>query len=114
MTYTKIKVDVYAREVWVTRDIETAKRLAWRYCKIKITDDDFKCKGFTANGLGNNVVWLHESSWVQTLAHEMTHVALNIFHHAGASVDTNNQEPTAYLVGYLTGAAFYWLEGQKP
>lgn len=113
MTYKKIGVDVYGRNVWVTRDIETAKRLVWRHCGHRVTDDDFCCKGFTANGLGNNVVWLHEKSWVTTLAHEMTHVALNIFNHTSANVDTNNQEPTAYLIGYLTGEAFHWLEAQK-
>lgn len=113
MTYKKIRVDVYGRDVWITRDIETAKKLVWRHCGYKVTDADFNCKGFTANGFGNNVVWLHEDSWVQTLAHEMTHVALNIFNTAGASVDTNNQEPTSYLIGYLTGAAFYWMESQK-
>jgi hypothetical protein len=113
MIYKKIRVDVYGRTVWITRDIETAKRLVWKQCGRRVTDEDFCCKGFTANGFGNNVVWLHEDSWVHTLAHEMTHVALNIFHYAGVDVDANNQEPTAYLVGYLTGAAFYWMEAGK-
>ena len=113
MNYKKISVDVYGQNVWITRDIETAKRLAWRHCGRRITDDDFCGKGLTAYGFGNSVVWLHERSWVNTLAHEMTHVALNIFNYTNANVDTNNQEPAAYLIGYLTGEAFHWLDAQK-
>lgn len=113
MTYKKIRVDIYGRNVWITRDIETAKGLVWKKCGHRVTDDDFACKGFTADGFGNNVVWLHEDSLAVTLAHEMAHVALNIFRTIGAVVDTNNQEPTAYLIGFLVGEALRWLEDQN-
>lgn len=36
------------------------------------------------------------------IAHEASHLALMIFDYIGAWVDPNNQEPYAYLVGWIT------------
>jgi hypothetical protein len=36
-----------------------------------------------------------------TLAHEMTHVATYVLHHAGVEISAENDEPLAYLIGHL-------------
>ena len=38
---------------------------------------------------------------VETITHESIHAALEVFDYVGAIVDTNNQEPFAYLCGYI-------------
>lgn len=38
---------------------------------------------------------------VETITHESIHAALEVFDYVGASVDTKNQEPFAYLCGYI-------------
>lgn len=39
---------------------------------------------------------------VGTITHEAVHAALEVFDYVGASVDTKNQEPFAYLCGYIS------------
>ncbi len=38
---------------------------------------------------------------VETITHEAIHAALEVFDYVGAIVDTKNQEPFAYLCGYI-------------
>ena len=44
---------------------------------------------------------------VSCLAHEATHVALDCFTDIDAVADANNQEPFAYLVGWVTEQLLY-------
>lgn len=47
------------------------------------------------------LVRLHRVQGNNDLAHEATHVALELFRDIGAEVDIDNQEPFAYLVGWI-------------
>ena len=38
---------------------------------------------------------------VENIAHESLHAALEVFDYVGAIIDTKNQEPFAYLCGYI-------------
>lgn len=42
-----------------------------------------------------------KSMTTSTIAHESVHAALEIFDYVGAIVDCKNQEPFAYLVGWI-------------
>ena len=48
------------------------------------------------------LVRLHRIEHKGDLAHEAVHVALETFRDIDAEVDLNNQEPFAYLVGWVT------------
>ena len=39
----------------------------------------------------------------ENTTHESTHVAIEIFDYIGARIDANNQEPFAYLCGWVAG-----------
>jgi hypothetical protein len=43
------------------------------------------------------------------LAHEATHVAFETFRDIGGIADENNQEPFAYLIGWITRQLYYAL-----
>lgn len=103
MLNKKFRVEPYGRDVWVVIDTEEATRLAAVKCGVFLNDGDFFANGMTIHGNGNNIVWLPDQVRYSTLAHECGHVALNIFYTAGATVDTSNQEPFTYLLGYIFG-----------
>ena len=56
------------------------------------------------DGLHGALIWfpkacnMNHGDWI---AHEATHVALYIYHEIGASAEFENQEPFAYLVGWV-------------
>jgi hypothetical protein len=52
------------------------------------------------------LIWFPKSSNMNNLdwiAHESTHAALYVFAEVGADVDFENQEPFAYIVGWVFG-----------
>ena len=40
------------------------------------------------------------------IAHESVHAAMDIYNYISASVDLSNQEPFAYLVGYIANCVY--------
>lgn len=60
------------------------------------------------------VVWLHKPKDLTTgtLAHEADHAANLIFKAIGAKVDVSNDEPHAYLVGFVTDCIDKVLTGK--
>ena len=48
------------------------------------------------------LIWLRLSPTVEDYAHEAVHVAFGTFTDISAEVDADNQEPFAYLVGWIT------------
>ena len=101
MKHVKFRVPIYHCDVWVVIDEQEASRLAAVKCGV--FTDDFTMCGAVFYGNDNNVVWLPADCRMRTMAHEAMHVVLNIFHMRGIEVDTNNQEPTTYMVGHVVG-----------
>lgn len=110
MTYKKIRVDVYNADVWVVTDRENAENIAWRKLGLSVADADFKSNGFCAYSKAGDMIWLPPGASYGTIAHECAHAAMNICHRRGIIIDTGNQEPFTYLIGFLvnrvTDAAF--------
>lgn len=47
------------------------------------------------------------------VAHEVSHCANWIFHHRGITLDSVNDEPYAYLVGWITGEVYKYADKNK-
>lgn len=65
-----------------------------------------------------SLIWAEEPEYFtgSKMAHEATHAALDIFSELHIDVDTNNQEPFAYLVGAImkmVSTTFYKLADKK-
>jgi hypothetical protein len=65
------------------------------------------------------MVWIRNLDECKSsiFAHECSHAAMEIFNYIGATVDLENQEPFAYLIGNLVrllNGAFYELRDYKP
>lgn len=101
MKHIKFRTPIYNADVWVVIDEREASRLAAVKCGVYHDDDDFDMRGAVFYGNDNNVVWLPADCSVSTMAHEVTHIALNICRRRGVKVDTRNQEPVAYLMGFV-------------
>lgn len=60
------------------------------------------------------IVWLHKLNDITTgtIAHEADHAANLIFKAIGAKVDVTNDEPHAYLVGFITNCIYKVKKGK--
>lgn len=104
--HIRITVPIYKSWVYVVININECKHLAKLKTGMTLDDNEFTANGMTIYGYGRNIIWLPENSDMDTLAHECMHVVLNIFRVKGVSVDLENQEPTTYLMGYITGEVY--------
>lgn len=96
-------------------------------------DDRCNWIGKPSEGTAGRTYLIHNSDtnqievmiWVPSIeeckgsvfAHECSHAAMEIFNYIGASVDLENQEPFAYLLGNLfrlLNGAFYEFRDYKP
>lgn len=100
MKHIKFRTPIYNADVWVVIDEREASRLAAVKCGV-YHDDDFDMRGAVFYGNDNNVVWLPRGCGADTMAHEALHIVLNICHRRGVKVDTSNQEPVTYLMGFI-------------
>lgn len=112
----RIELDIYNIDIIVAVGAPAFDRLNELYTPI---DEEYeRLKEPTANtpactwermkdSVGNAaiLVWfqdayaLHRPSYS---SHEASHAAMYVWQHIGANVDLDNQEPFAYLIGYLT------------
>jgi hypothetical protein len=105
MIRKKFKVPIYFGylEVYVSDDW---KATSDKY-NLKITDKyvngyDGLADGITyKNGLNRYWIIVTPKTSVSTLAHESVHIASFIFLNAGVIADYNNDEPYAYMVGWI-------------
>lgn len=99
----EFKCGIYPRMVWIMIGTETPECL-------QVEDmDDSNCEASVDDAIRKEDMafgfLLRFRSKKQmnhkTIAHESSHVAMMIFKAIGASVDLDNQEPFAYLVGWV-------------
>ena len=103
---------VYPRKIWVAvgGDIGTLRA---SFCQNDGEQLDFKdMDKYSASttavtekdtGLFGELIWFPTKSDMRFdyIAHEATHAAMDIFGDIGIVPDVNNQEPLAYLVGWI-------------
>jgi len=108
---------IYPCKLWVCTDFKEFKqRFRYRNSDKEIEDLQDDCHAVTyhlveekkTKGLGFAVIILSDlktlggSKIVEVISHEASHVATDIFAWLGIRLDVNNDEPYAYLIGYIT------------
>lgn len=99
--HIEINVPIYGTEVFVTSEADECTRLAKKHCSIEMDPEDYYANGMVVYAHDTQIVWLPEQAGLRTIAHECTHVAMNMCRYKGLVIDTKNQEPFTYLMGYL-------------
>ena len=115
---------VYPRKLWVAvgGDIGTLRA---SFCQNDGEQLDFKdIDRFSATttavkeketGLFGELIWFPKRSdmcW-DYIAHEATHAAMDIFGDIGIVPDVNNQEPLAYLIGWISDCIYNVKRGNN-
>lgn len=113
----KYDFTIYPYKLWVCTDFKEAKKrfqyknnkeledfllddsLAVTYCSVE--EKRTKDFGFAVVML-SNLKTLGGSKIVEIISHEASHVATGIFAELGIHLDGNNDEPYAYLIGYIS------------
>lgn len=102
--------EVYPRRVWIVKGGKL-EALRERFCKRDNTEICFKgaYEGYVdsvmykENGSLGELIWFPYASAMPVghISHEATHAAIDIFDDCGCRIDAENQEPFAYLVGWI-------------
>ena len=91
----------------------------------RISDDEYKrmfkdtfyndkCGGYTTSlDCGDFVCCIKDASKKDFVAHEILHTANRILLSRGVTPDFDNDEPQAYLVGYLTRVFYETIDNNK-
>lgn len=102
--------EIYPRKVWIVKGgrLEVLKDY---FCKRDMSDIHFEgqYEGFVdsvlrrEDGMYGELIWFPKANAMPIghIAHEATHVAVDIFDDCGCRIDAENQEPFAYLVGWI-------------
>lgn len=99
--HIKITVPIYGNEIFITSEEEECSRLAKKHCGVDIGRDDYYANGMVVHSNDTQIIWLPAQASLRTVAHECTHIAMNMCYYKGLLIDTSNQEPFTYLMGYL-------------
>lgn len=99
--HIKITIPIYGNELFIASEEEECTRLAKKHCGVEVHRDDYCANGMVVHSNDTQIIWLPAQAGLSTIAHECTHVAMNMCHYKGLLIDTSNQEPFTYLIGYL-------------
>lgn len=108
MSIYQFDPQIYPRRLWVSVDTST-EELQKRFGKedIKDFDNSYYAETMVVQQkeplFGGVLVRFQDLKAMtpDTIAHEATHVALEIFDYCDCRIDIENQEPFAYLVGWV-------------
>ena len=102
--------EVYPRRVWIVKGgkLDALKDM---FCKRDMSDINFEglYEGYVdsvqrrEDGAYGELIWFPQVTAMPTshICHEATHAAIDIFDDCGCRIDAENQEPFAYLVGWI-------------
>lgn len=99
--HIKITIPIYGNELFITSEEEECTRLAKKHCGVEVRRDYYCANGMVVHSNDTQIIWLPAQAGLSTIVHECTHVAMNMCHYKGLLIDTSNQEPFTYLMGYL-------------
>ena len=102
--------EVYPRRVWIVKG-GNLNALKDMFCKRDMTDINFEglYEGYVdsvqrrEDGMYGELIWFPQVKTMPTshICHEAAHAAIDIFDDCGCRIDAENQEPFAYLVGWI-------------
>ena len=101
---------VYPRKVWIAKGGDV-KSLREQFCRVDGDEIAFEgnYEGYVdsvsrkSDGKLGELIWFPYASAMPVghISHEVTHAAIDIFDDCGCRIDAENQEPFAYLVGWI-------------
>ena len=108
MNIFEFNPQIYPRRLWVSVGA-SVEELQEKFGKVDIKDIDDSCYADTYSVqqkeplLGGTLIRFKELAAMTTenIAHEATHAALVIYDYIGGRIDYYNQEPFAYIVGWV-------------
>lgn len=108
---------IYPRKLWVSVGAST-KELNEVFEKMGDMDDSAIATVYsvcrTENKIGGVLIRFNNRMDMtpSVIAHESVHAAMGIYSYVGAEVDLDNQEPFAYLVGWVADCAWKAKQGK--
>ena len=110
-TYFSAKMDIYPRTLYIVKGKDKKKVIQDNFMARNgddlIFDDDTTTDACVWSVIEKNrnthgfLVWICRHADTDEIAHESTHVAFETFRDIGGVADEDNQEPFAYLVGWI-------------
>lgn len=103
---------IYPRKLFVLKggDSELIKRHFTDNNKSELVINEEIVDGFDGvvykveskdNGCLGSLVWISNSANIGAIAHEASHVAMDILSEIGYKLDAENQEPLSYMIGWV-------------
>ena len=109
--YFSVQMGIYPRTLFIVKGKDKRKviqdNFMARNCSDLIFDEDTTTDACTWEVIERKsnthgfLVWLYNNINTDVIAHESTHVAFETFRDIGGIADEDNQEPVAYLVGWV-------------
>lgn len=95
-----IRVPIYEASIHIYTDLDAVSN---PYHKEAIpSKEDWIDGGIAYTSItGADVIMVFKEIEIDVIAHEVTHAAFYLLDHRGVATDANNQEPMAYLEGFL-------------
>lgn len=105
----KIKIPIYFGELIIIQESDQTK-LKKKY-RMEGTDQ-FDAYVFRdhKDGYTRYVMVFKKPTTFKIIAHESMHFVSQLFHDRGMIMDTENDEPQAYLLGWVVGECLKYLE----
>ena len=113
---------IYPRKVWVAKGGDV-KSVRGQFCRVNGDEIAFEgnYEGFVdsvslkSDGKLGELIWFPYASAmpISHISHEATHAAMDIFGDIGIVPDVNNQEPLAYLVGWISDCIYNVKRGNN-
>jgi hypothetical protein len=107
MVIRKVELAPYVVELWIVitdNPKVDIPKLNKKYKGLNISWDDQTAAWTNDHFYDDNIlaVAFDTASWeVNTVVHEAVHILNRTYEHAGAKLDTKNDEPQAYLTGWI-------------
>lgn len=103
---------IYPRKLWVLKggNSELIKRHFTDTNKYELVIEEEIGDGYDGmvfqvkskdNGCLGSLVWIPNSVNIGAIAHEASHVAMDILSDIGYKLDDENQEPLSYMIGWV-------------
>ncbi len=112
MILRKVLLSPYVVELWIiltdNPKVDVPK-INKKYKGLEIVWDDQTAAWTNDHFYEDNIlgVCFDVTQWdADTVAHEAVHVVNRTYEHAGAKLDTKNDEPQAYLTGWIVGEIY--------
>ena len=111
IAYFSVPMNIYPRILYIAKGKDKKgviqNNFTARNLSDLIFDEDTTTDACTWEVIERNsnthgfLVWLYNNINTDVIAHESTHIAFETFRDIGGIADEDNQEPFAYLVGWV-------------